>query len=201
MAEEVSEAVWLRMRRLTSILICRRLIKKQKPDIDEEVLNKKAEQTAWAVKTALGYWQSQLGSLNANVLSRYYALLQITIAEQVASPISKDSLEEVQKHTEYGHGLFTLRDPNNSFPHGYFIGVLNSGHFASYCHFRGIDLKQFAFQVRPRKLAKLTPEEKAKLISLSDILCRIPELQSVVKECLGVQPKSFQIFVRLVLSS
>ena len=101
------------------------------------------EDRTWLLAVAIGIAKCE------RVVSRYYALLQITIAEQVASPISKDSLEEVQKHTEYGHGLFTLRDPNNSFPHGYFIGVLNSGHFASYCHFREIDLKQFAFQVRP----------------------------------------------------
>ncbi len=37
----------------------------------------------------------------------YYALLQISIAEQVASADPTLNLREVQKHTELGHGLFT----------------------------------------------------------------------------------------------
>ena len=96
-ADNLSEAVWLRLRRFTS-----------PPALATDTLKKKGQELAFAVRSALGYWRSEPGSLNAKVLTRYYALLQITIAEQVASPDSTADLKEIQGHTESGHGLWTI---------------------------------------------------------------------------------------------
>jgi hypothetical protein len=123
-AEDVKEATWLRFRRLTSSVLCRKILTRRASELDSKLpeklgatlLEKKAAQTAWAVRSALGYWEASHVGLNAKVLSRYYALLQISIAEQVASPSSSSSLEEVQRYTEAGHGLFTLNHPGAAFP-------------------------------------------------------------------------------------
>lgn len=162
--------------------------------LPESILNMKSEHTAWAVKTALGYWQTEALSLNARILLRYYAMLQITIAEQIASSPKHTGLEEIQRHTVAGHGLFTISDPDGSFPNNYYIGCLETGHFASYCRFRKEGVLEFAFKTRPRSWSDIDNNSRSKLISLTDFFARVPELQSVITECLGVKQKSFQIY-------
>jgi hypothetical protein len=138
-AEDVKEATWLRFRRLTSSVLCRKILTRRASELDSTLpeklgavlLEKKAAQTAWAVRSALGYWEASHVGLNAKVLSRYYALLQISIAEQVASPSSSSSLEEVQRHTEAGHGLFTLKQPGAAFPAGYYVVPLGAAIFTN----------------------------------------------------------------------
>ena len=79
-AENVPEAVWLRLRRLTSSVLCSRIVARRGSTESES----KGREIAWAVRSALGYWQSGALALNAKVLTRYYALLQISIAEELS---------------------------------------------------------------------------------------------------------------------
>jgi hypothetical protein len=149
-----------------------------------------AEQTAWAVRSALGYWEAGHVGLNARVLSRYYALLQISIAEQVASPDSTSDFQEVQRHTEAGHGLSTLSGPDGKFPGNYYVGCSKRGHF--YEH-QGINLERFAFGGRPTGFPSAKPDQIARLVSLADLFARIPELQTTIDEYLDVSPLSFHV--------
>lgn len=161
-AENVAEAIWLRLRRLTSSVLCKRMLMVRGSTLPVEVITKKAEQTAWAVQSALGYWEGGAIALNAKVLTRYYALLQISIAEQVASPNAVAGLHEIQRHTEGGHGLSTLTDPDGEFPGNYNICCLKSGHFFTYCRHKGIDLNPYAFEKRPRKWAAIPNEQRGR---------------------------------------
>jgi hypothetical protein len=188
-AENVSEAIWLRLRRLTSTQLCRKLLTSNRHDLNQEEIDSKATGMSWAVKGALGYWDTREGGLNAKVLSRYYALLQISIAEQISSGSPKEDLATVQRHTEHGHGLFTITgDGTSTFPDNYFIGCLNSGHFAAYCQSRGLAFGAYANDRRPRKWCDA---DKAKVVSLTDLLRRVPELQGVAKEYINHDPLSF----------
>jgi hypothetical protein len=192
-AENLSEAVWLRLRRFTSPTLCERAIAARAPALASDILRKKGQELAFAVRSALGYWRSEPGSLNAKVLTRYYALLQITIAEQVASPESTADLKEIQGHTESGHGLWTIAASSEDFPFSYKIACRDRGHFYEYCRFRGIDLKPFASKARPDTWEKISADDQARLVSLADLLRRIPELQSLIEETLGTEPLSFHI--------
>ena len=193
-AEDIRQTVWLRLRRLTSSRLCRQIISARVSALTPEVLEAKSEGVAWAVRSALGYWDSNPAALNAKILTRYYALLQISIAEQVASPNAAFDLNEVQRHTEQGHGLSTLSDPSAIFPDSYYLACLKRGHFHSYCRYKGIDLGEYAFERRPpRVLSKLNPEERQRLVSLTDLFRRVPELSPVVEEYLGVQPLSLHV--------
>src|SRR5258706_14380160 len=118
-AEDLRQAIWLRLRRLTSSNVCSRVITARKTDLAADIAMKKGQEVASSIRSALGYWDSQPASLNAKVLTRYYALLQITIAEQVSDPSSAAGLREIQSHTEAGHGLWTMADPEKEFPSGY----------------------------------------------------------------------------------
>jgi hypothetical protein len=192
-AENVSEAVWLRLKRLTSSVLCSKILSRRAPSLEAAVASKKGDETAYAVRSALGYWESNVTALNAKVLTRYYALLQISIADQVASPNSNLNLEEIQRHTEAGHGLVTLVDTQDAFPNNYKIACLKGGHLYMYCKHKGFDLNKYAFERRPRKLDTLSEEEYGRLISLADVLRRVPELQPLIQECLGSDPLSFRV--------
>jgi hypothetical protein len=192
-ADDTQQTVWLRLRRMTSSRLCRQIISARSNSLAPAILASKAEGLAWAVRSALGYWESSPAELNAKILTRYYAVLQISIAEQVASPDPRLDLEDAQKHTEQGHGLSTLRQLDATFPDNYHIAGLKSGHFYSYCKHLGIDLQGVAFEKRPREWAKLESQERHRLISLTDLFRRVPELQAVIEDYLGVQPLSLHV--------
>lgn len=193
-ADNLAEVVWLRLKRLSSHQLCEQVILRRTPAVPAAALAEKASGMAWAVRSAVGYWETKSGGLNARVLSRYYALLQISIAEQIASGDETSTLPAIQRHTELGHGLFTVSDATGEFPANYLVGCLKSGHFSSYCKARGMELKRFAFERRLRKLSNET--ERTNMVSLADLLRRVPELQSVAQEYLGIHPLSFHLAKR-----
>lgn len=192
-AENIGQTIWLRLRRLTSPTLCRRILAARAKHLDSGALKTKADGIASAVRSALGYWESTPAALNAKILTRYYALLQLTIAEQITSEDPAIDLKAIQKHTESGHGLCTIAAPGMSFPGGYHIGCLNSGHFNAYCRYRRIDLGEYVLRKRLAKWEELSVEDQSKLISLTDLLRRVPELQPTINECLEVPPLSFHI--------
>jgi hypothetical protein len=192
-AENVGQLVWLRLRRLTSSRLCRRMVDARAPALPKDVAERKAEGVASAVRSALGYWESTPASLNAKILTRYYAMLQVTIAEQVASPEAHSDLTEIQRHTEFGHGLATLGREDLPFPQSLQIAALKNGHFYKYCRYRNLDIDSYTFGPRPREWGGLGENERAKLVSLADVFRRIPELQPLIEECLGLEPLSFHV--------
>ncbi len=193
-AENVLETLWLRLKRLTSITLCRKIIERKHPSLSPEISEKKASDMSWAVRSALGYWETKSGGLNSRILSRYYALLQISMAEQIGSENPDDDLPSIQRYTESGHGLFTISDNGtSSFPSSYFIGCLRSGHYYEYCKHLGINLSPLIFDRRPHSFHEIDSTKRSKLISLEELLCRVPELQAVIGESFGRKPLSFHI--------
>jgi hypothetical protein len=193
LAENIGEAVWLRFRRLTSSTLCRRTIESRAPGLPPAVAEQRGQEVASSVRGALGYWQTQPGALNAKVLSRYYALLQVSIAEQVADPASAADLRKIQSHTESGHGLWTIANPEKEFPANCQIACQDHGHFYEYCRYKGIDLSRYALGRRPGSWEKFAEDKRSRTIALGDMFRRIPELQPLIEETLGVPPLSFQV--------
>lgn len=189
-ATDVNGAIWLRLKRLTSSQVCKKIIQKNHPQLQEvEYINKSVGMSS-AIRSAIGYWETENGGLNSKILSRYYALLQISLAEQISSGDPKDDLKAVQKHTESGHGLFTKTIDDATFPDNILIGCLKSGHFYSYAKNIGIDIKKYSSERRPRNDEELG---LSRTYTLTDLLRRIPELKIQIKEILGKDPLSFQI--------
>jgi hypothetical protein len=193
-ADNLAEVVWLRLKRLSSHQLCAKVILGRSPAMPEPALTEKAAGMAWAVRSAVGYWETKSGGLNARVLSRYYALLQMSIAEQIAAGDETSTLPSIQRHTEQGHGLFTIAADTEGFPANYLVGCMISGHFAAYCKTRKMPVDEFAFERRLRKPPN--EAERARLLSLADLLRRVPELQRVTQEYLGTYPLSFHVSKR-----
>ncbi len=192
-SQNVAETTWLRLRRLTSSKLCRKVLLKKTSGLSEDELERKAVGVASAVRSAVGFLEPRGLDLNARLLNRYYGILQISIAEQVASPDPKADLEEVQRHTDRGHGVAFINEPKVDFPAGCHIACMTSGHFRSYCKHLGLNLRDVWFEQRPRDIEKLLPEQRSKIISAADLLRRVPELQRLVPEVLDKPPLSFQV--------
>jgi hypothetical protein len=191
-AADVSAAVWLRLQRLCSATLCRRMLEPKFPGLSSEAITRKGEGVASAMRSALGYWQTAAIDLNSRILTRYYALLQVSIAEQVAQDAEAD-LDGVQRKTEQGHGFAALSQSAADFPANYYIAALRSGHFAAYAKSRGFDISSSTFDQRPRTWDKVPDTDRPKLISMRDLLRRVPELQGSVRECFEQPALSFAI--------
>ncbi len=169
------------------------MIAARSPTLAVDVAQRKGNEVAASVRSALGYWQSQTGSLNAKVLTRYYALLQISIAEQLADPASAADLQQIQSHTEVGHGLWAIARPEGDFPDNYMVAYRGRGHFHEYCLFRGLDFTAYDPGARPTSWERVPIDRRDRLIALGDLFRRVPELQQLIEETLGVEPLSFHV--------
>lgn len=197
-AENPDEIVFLRLNRLKSTRLCENLLRDKlsgtpNAAITDEVIKAKAIGLSSVIESALGYWQSPSQSLNSKVLSRYYFMLQLTIAEQVASVVNIDGLREIQRHTENGHGLKTFLIPNGKVPEELLIYATQGGHFNSYGKFLGWDMKKCTQDKGIKKYEDITPEVRAKMITLSQLFRTIPELRTVIEEYLDEAPLSLHV--------
>lgn len=183
--------------RYRSSEMCRRVLIQhnvvRSAPLSDDVIERKALGMASSVEAGLGYWLSSDASLNARLLTRYYAFLQFTIAEQVASLDNTDDLAAVQRHTELGHGLFFVEDDSEPFPDSLKVGVLTSGHFWSYLgHLGGrAAARPSAFKRRPG--TEEWKGSRARVVSVSELFGRIPELLEVVGHHLGQRPMAFRL--------
>ena len=191
-AQDAGEVIWLRFRRLASVNICRRILNKRYPEMPASTADRKAAGVASAMRSALGYWETQPTALNAKILSRYYAALQVSVAEEVASSREDSDLERVQRQTEKGHGLALLPENGEKFPNECYVVCMKSGNFCAYCESKGIPVSRIAFDKRPRQLSDIAEPDRAKAVPLVDLFRRVPELQPILRESLDVAPLSFQ---------
>jgi hypothetical protein len=192
-ASDPQQIAFLLLKRLTSPSLVRHFIMAKAGDaLPEELIERKAHGVASAVQSAVDYWMMPAPSLNLHIVSRYYALLQLTIAEQVAAPGGTDDLATVQGHTKYGHGLTTFQIDSGNFPDNFMINILKTGHFAKYFSFLGLSVQDYAIDGRPKNPRQEAVAQK-QAASLSDLLRRVPELQSIVFQHLQHRPLSFRM--------
>ena len=57
----------------------------------------------------------------------------------------------------------------------------------------GIDLAPYALGRRPDSWENFAEDKRSRTIALADMFRRIPELQPLIEETLGVQPLSFRV--------
>jgi hypothetical protein len=128
-ARDVPRALNLRLRRLTGSTICAHVLSRRTSSLGQADIKKKGEEMASSVRSALGFWESNAASLNSKILNQYYAALHFSIAEQVTTSGPESSLQDIQRHTERGHGLSTITGGEGEFPSNYYVAALSSGHF------------------------------------------------------------------------
>lgn len=184
----IDELIRLRISRLKSVEIARKLIQdkytKNGMPINDNLVYQKAKGLSSTIESALNYLSISEKGLNAKILSRYYAFLQLTIAEIVASIKNNCDLVEAQKYTEQGHGLSTLNKyTGNNFLDNYYCYFRNDGHFYHYMKQVGfVGNENFFISKRIRNNDNI---DGLCVVSLIDLFRRIPELQNVIEEYVG----------------
>lgn len=195
-------ATYYLLGRLRSASVVKRLLleraEREEVSPEHEILDRKAAGVASAVDAALNFLEDPGRGLNSRLVSRYYGLLHLTIAEQVASPHNNDDLASVQRHTKQGHGLAAdeLDDDGTHFASRFLVGVLRNGHFWSYAAHRGLQsqLKPFSLDGRPRTNAAWVESLGAgKAVTLEGLFRRVPELGPVVSDFFGQPALSIPI--------
>lgn len=198
-SENPHHTIMLYLRRLRSERLCEKIIRKKYAEAGrhatDDLIKKKSIGLAASIDSALGHLETNAENLNSRILSRYYAILQLTIAEQISSTTSEETLADIQRQTEKGgHGLFVLRDEALDFPNGYYVGVTQSGYFYCYSKFLGLKSKLWPF-AQPRKPSAIQDvQDRSALVSMTDLLRRVPELCEVIKEHLDTSPLTFNVF-------
>jgi hypothetical protein len=194
LGENSDEIVWLRLNRLKSVKLCEILIRNKlsaspNPEITDEIIKKKSIGLSSAIESALGYWKPAPHAINARILSTYYFLMQLTIAETVASVRNLYDLEEAQKNTLQGHGLGKVSSDTSDFPFNTYTYVKGSGHFHSYLEFVGLKVSHAT-----KKIKTINDfDETDARVTLLDLFKRVPELKDVIEEYFGEPPLSFHI--------
>lgn len=187
----------LLLKRMRSNKLCKRVLEQkataEQREISAPLLEQKSIELATAIDSALGYWESKSDNLNAQILTRYYSVLQFTIAEQVANLENSSDLQHIQKQTVHGHGLFSYEIEDKNFPERFFIGIIKGGYFYSYLKQLKLDkaLESALFLKKPNR-DEAAPLEK--LVSLSDLLRRIPELCNQIYEHLTLRPLTYSVW-------
>lgn len=193
-ADNIKELLHIRIKRLQDEEICRRVLreKSNSTNIKQEIIDKKAKGLSSAIKSSLGFLQQETSSLNAWILSRYYALLQITIAEQVSSLNNEKDLLQIQESTACGHGLNTVLIDKNDIS-SFSVYLRSIGYFRTYLEHLGYKNTKYLLEVSPSKMPEKHEENKEYIISLFELFRRLPELADYIKEYIGQPPLSFHI--------
>lgn len=176
----IEELLYLRIKRLTSTTLCRNVIKRQKPDLTPEVLNSKAEGLSSSINSFLGFFnfENKTKSLNLWILTRYYALLQITIAEQLVQRDEISSLEDIEQSTKYGHGINACYTTGHNILDDFKLYLRPRGYLSDYLSYLGFDVAGLTSEhsIRSDDLTN------SKLFSLEELFLRIPEMRAYKDE-------------------
>lgn len=178
-AETVSEQVWMMIKALKSIEVCKNFLRKRYKDISSEKLEERAQGIAFLIQNACDYFEKSASTnFTQRLLNLYYGTLSFIEAELLATSEHYSTLKSVENITKHGHGLYTLLSEEYYNPNNLCIGVLgkNKGLFPTFLENRGYQIDTFPEQ--KHKIEELPCEN---CFSFNSILNRIPELCSLMR--------------------
>jgi hypothetical protein len=141
LAEQPIKAIWLRIRPLHSVTLAKKLVAARVEEVGaaltESEINRKAEGVSYAARNAYDYFLAKDASpVSQRVLNLYYGSLALASAEMLAAPDGSKTLEEIETHTKFGHGLYTI-DGADSALGSLVVGVISSGFFPAWMRSTG----------------------------------------------------------------
>jgi hypothetical protein len=146
LSETPIDAIWLRLRQLTSVTLASKLVVSRAASVsvqfDDATMRRKAEGLSFALRNAIDYFHGA-GARNVSqrVLNLYYGSIAFVFAEMLASPKGATALGEIENATKYGHGLYTIDGEKDDLEH-LVVGVISNGLFPKWMQFLGLDTTQ-----------------------------------------------------------
>ena len=191
LSEEPIEAIWLRLRQLTSVALARKLVGTRATNegvaLADEVIRTKAEGLAFSLRNANDYFRMRDGqNVSQRVLNLYYGSMSFAFAEMLAAPKGPANLADIEKITTLGHGLCTLDGESEGLEH-VVVSTVATGFFASWMKFLGISTDNFPRQ-KPKVYADLTKQTASSWLSVEGLFARIPEVSDLFLDIFESKP-------------
>jgi hypothetical protein len=155
LAEEPIKAVWLRVRQLHSVILAKKLVAARAEEagtaVTETEIVRKAQGLSYAARNAYDYFLAKEASpVSQRVLNLYYGSLALASAEMLAAPDGSKTLEEIETHTKFGHGLYTIDGADTALG-SLVVGAISSGFFPAWMRSMGCAVE--VPQKKPREYA------------------------------------------------
>jgi hypothetical protein len=187
--------IWIRFGVLESLRGASRFLERRAAELAVEpeagVLEAKAEGVAFTVRAAREYFEVPVeGNLNNVCLAYYYGALSLFEARLLADPRNALKLDDVEEFTKRGHGLKTFTEAGEPFPDREKVMVLTNGFFPRFLRAVGddVDLRTIAVSRGWESVGEAPEEERDRIVSVRDLIARIPELRSLYAEVFADAP-------------
>jgi hypothetical protein len=119
-------------------------------------------------------------------LNLYYGVMSFAFAEILASPHGATSLNEIEKTTKQGHGLFTI-EADSADISKIAVGTISQGFFPAWLKVLGLQVENLPKE-RPRKYDELQAKSGSYWSTLEELLGHIPEINEFFLEIFQSQP-------------
>lgn len=179
------EGIWTQLSLWESQALAAKLVRTKAEGLrdapDDAKIKRKAASLAYCLRNAREYLRGGQSAITPRVVANYYGCMWLASAILVANPSNDFDLEKLESVTKSGHGLGNIVDEHRAFPDNEFVYVRESGFFPEFLKAQGLsraDLNAVKIAGAPvRDVAGLDPDRAGRLISVVDILARIPELK------------------------
>jgi len=191
LSEEPIEAIWLRLRQLTSVSLARKLVasraKTEGVELDDDIARTKAEGVAYSLRNAGDYFKTRDGqNVSQRVLNLYYGSMAFAFAEMLAAPTGPAGLADIEKVTTQGHGLCTLDGEEDGLER-VVVSTVATGFFASWMKFLGVPTDAFPSK-KPKVYADLAKQSESSWLSVEELFARIPEVADLFLDIFPSKP-------------
>lgn len=185
--------IWNRFELLTSLsganIYLKRKAKKAGIGLKKKLLDEKARGIAFCIRSANDYFRVPIeGNLTSASLAFYYGTFSLLQALLLAEISNEITLTEIESYTSFGHGLGSIFDSDKQFPKSEYLFILNDGFFAKYLGQFNFKISELAVSKKYRKINEVQKEDEHKLITVKDLVSRIPELKGMYLEIFREHP-------------
>jgi YaaC-like Protein len=183
-SENPLEQIWTNLSSFESKKLAKKMIKSRAEAeghvISEDLLTAKSVGLAYCLRNAREYLREPPHEWNKRILGTYYGIMSFIGAQLIADPTSSYDLKSFEAATKQGHGLGNY-DTIEEFPIGQKVFVTGDGLFVKYLKYLGINSENMSLsrnQISNSDVETFTE----KLVSLDDLLARIPEVAQLYNE-------------------
>jgi hypothetical protein len=192
LSEEPIEAIWLRLRQLQSVTLAKKLIERRARvegvDLEEAVIQWKAEGVAYTLRNGSDYFQAKEGrNVSQRVLNVYYGSLAFASAEMLAAPKGAKTIAEIESSAKMGHGLYTLDGRGNGLEQ-LVVGVF-AGFFSDWMASLGSPIDTLP-EKKARRFGDLAAYSPASWVSVETLFASIPEVADLFSDIFEGKPGS-----------
>jgi hypothetical protein len=188
--------LWARFGVLESVSGARQFLTRREADagvsLDDGLIEAKAQGLAFAVRSAREYFGVPIeGNLTNACLAFYYGMLSLLQALLLGEVENSLALTDMERFTNKGHGLRALHVPEAPFPTSERVMILRDGFLPRYlrAHEYPVEIDAIAVERGYGNLNEVPEAETDKIVPISGLIGRIPELLSVYVQLFDEPPQ------------